>query len=79
MLCQYYWWFAPLGTPPDRIDVLATALEKLFQDSSFLVELDKSGALPEFRRGEAVREQIATEREKLKAFAPRFAGTAPPQ
>ncbi|MCA9120173.1 MAG: tripartite tricarboxylate transporter TctB family protein [Planctomycetaceae bacterium] len=61
-----FWW-APKGTPQDRIDVFATALRKAMQNEDVIERMRKIHCEPTFIRGEEMRKEIAARQATVSA------------
>ena len=59
-----YWWM-PKGTPPERVDVFADALEKAMQTDEIRQWLAKVQSEPTFARGEALQDRIVRLEEQV--------------
>ena len=53
-----FWW-APKGTPQDRIDVFANALQRAMQNEDVIARMKKIHNEPVFIQGEAMRQEVA--------------------
>lgn len=74
-MCMTSWWFAPKGTPQERIDILADALNKAFE-TDYIKESYKTQAVDHvFLRGDAVKKAIAKEAADIHRIGPRLRGT----
>ena len=73
--CMSSWWFAPKGTPQDRIDVLADAMEKAMDTDYMREQADKNGVEQGLIRGEELKQALAVETKKIMAIGPRLKGT----
>lgn len=67
--CLNYWWFAPAGTPDDRLDVLRDALEQAVALPELQEAMTSRGVTPEFYAGEALDARIAANIEALSSVA----------
>lgn len=67
--CFAHWWLAPKGTPKDRIDILANALEKAFATDLVQAKWKTLSMTPNFMKGAAVAERIKKDTQSvLKVF-----------
>lgn len=66
------WYLMPKGTPKDRIDVLADALEKASNDPEVAEMQKKMAILPNFARGEALVRIIAEQREAIMKIVKKY-------
>ena len=73
--CMSSWWFAPKGTPQDRIDVIADAMEKAMATDYMKEQSEKRGVEHGLIRGEELKQALAQETEKIMAIGPRLQGT----
>ncbi len=67
--CLNYMWFAPKGTPKERVDVLTDALRKAMELPELREAMIKRGVVPEFHTGEALLTRISDSQKALKAIA----------
>lgn len=65
-MCVDHWWFAPAGTPQDRVDILADAIEQAMALPEIQDWFNDRMNLPVFRRGEALREALEAEYALLR-------------
>ena len=65
----HYVWYAPAGTPPERIAVVADALEATISDEAFQEEMLSRSIEPAFLRGEALEEALDERWETIQAIA----------
>jgi putative tricarboxylic transport membrane protein len=72
---QTYYWFAPKGTPQDRVDILADALEKAMATDYIKDAFEKQTVDHVFMRGEAFRKKLAAESDKVMEVAERLRAT----
>jgi tripartite-type tricarboxylate transporter receptor subunit TctC len=63
-----YWW-APQGTPPDRVARLADAIEQAMQSEVLLDEMAALAIDPLFRRGDELKNWIASKEDIMRAVA----------
>ncbi|QDT29231.1 Tripartite tricarboxylate transporter TctA family protein [Gimesia panareensis] len=61
---SFYWW-APKGTPQERIDLLADTLEQAMQSDSVRNSLRALSIAPVFYRGEKLNEHISQSEKKF--------------
>ena len=73
--CMSSWWFAPKGTPQDRIDVIADAMEKAMASDYMNEQSKKRGVEHGLIRGEELNQALALETERIMAIGPRLKGT----
>lgn len=66
------WFFAPKGTPADRVDYLVKALEKSAKDPETLKVLDQQGFRATFLKGEALGKRIEDQDRVVKALAKKY-------
>ncbi len=59
-----YWW-APKGTPKEKIDAIADVLEKAMQSDSIRTQLARTHTEPLFARGESLKQIIADRMQTL--------------
>lgn len=59
-------YYAPKGTPQEVIDALATAIEKVTQNPSFIEKVEGLGLEPKFVKGEDSKAQVADWMEDLE-------------
>ncbi|MBD3306852.1 hypothetical protein GF339_10520 [candidate division KSB3 bacterium] len=64
-----YWFFMPEGTPMERVNYMADALEKAMQDPELVQKLESIAMIPTFLRGEELDQKIETEGKKIRAIA----------
>ncbi len=69
-------WLAPKGTPPDRITVVAKAIEAAMQDAEFKKRYDEQGIDPSYIPGPRLRQVLDQRMAGIKAVA---AEVKPPQ
>lgn len=74
-MCMTSWWFAPKGTPQDRIDTLADALEAAFETDEVKEAYEAQSVDHVFLRGEELDKAIATEAAAINRIGPRLRGT----
>ncbi len=70
-------WWAPLGTPAERISVIADALEKAMQSDSLRQRMDEWKIEPVFLDAEQLREEIAEREQDVRRVAARQLPTQP--
>lgn len=73
--CMYSWWFAPKGTPQDRIDTLADAMEKAMDTDYMRQVSEQQGVEHGLIRGQELKEKLARETKTIMAIGPRLKGT----
>jgi len=56
--CVDNWWFAPAGTPGDRVDVLADAFAEAMEDPEVLSAFEAQTITPTYLRGEELAAHI---------------------
>lgn len=61
-----FWW-APKGTPQDRIDVFANALQRAMQNEDVIERMKSIHCEPVFIRGEAMQKEIAARQAAVSA------------
>lgn len=66
---SFYWW-APKGTPQERIDLLADVLEQAMQSDSVRNSLRTLSIAPVFYRGEKLNEHISQSEKKFSELVP---------
>ena len=67
--CFAHWWLAPKGTPKDRTDTLANALEKAFATDLVQAKWKSLSMTPNFMKGAAAAERIKKDTASvLKVF-----------
>lgn len=66
---SFFWW-APKGTPPERIDLLADVLEQAMQTDSVRNRLQALSITPVFYRGEKLYENISQSEKKFSELVP---------
>jgi tripartite-type tricarboxylate transporter receptor subunit TctC len=64
-----YWWFAPKGTPADRLEFAAEMLERVYEHPGFQDGMRERGNRPTFVVGEAFREAVARDHESILRLA----------
>lgn len=62
-------WLAPKGTPPDRIAVVAKAIEAAMQDAEFKKRYDEQGIDPSYIPGPRLRQVLDQRMAGIKAVA----------
>lgn len=67
-----WWWFAPKGTPKDRVDYLAGMLKKAIEDPDVRKILKKQSYVDTYLAGEALQKKIASDYAYLKSLAKKF-------
>lgn len=72
-----FWWY-PKGTPKDRVDYLAAVLEKAMRTTFVRERLKKLLCRPVFLKGEALRQRIAAETQRLESVSLRPTIPLPP-
>lgn len=65
----HYVWYAPKGTPADRIEILADAVETVVSDDGFQQNLRDKAIEPRFLRGDALIKTLADRYEVIKTIA----------
>lgn len=73
--CMYAWWFAPKGTPAERIELLADAMEAATATEEMREFAEISGVDNVFLRGEELEAVLAQETRDIQAIADRLRGT----
>jgi tripartite-type tricarboxylate transporter receptor subunit TctC len=68
--CIQIWWWAPKGTPRDRIDTFAAALEKAAKTPYAIEALEKIANVPSFAKGDALRKLIAEYDANIRKVVP---------
>lgn len=63
-----YWW-APKGTPPERVALLADAIEQAMQSQQLQDEMAALSIDPLFRRGEELENWVKSKVETMRAVA----------
>jgi putative tricarboxylic transport membrane protein len=72
--CTFNWWLAPKGTPKDRLDALADALEKAMQ-TDYMKEHNKmQGVTDRYLRGQELVDAVWDENKKIMKIAKRLQG-----
>ena len=75
--CMHAWWFAPKGTPQERIEILADAMEAAV-DTDYMREFAEiSGVDNVFLRGAELEAVLGQETRDITAIGPRLQGVAP--
>lgn len=69
--CYDYWWLAPAGTPNDAVDTMADALEAAMESDRVKEAFRERAYTDVFRRGEAFKDFIAQEYERIAPVAVR--------
>ena len=64
-----YWYFMPPGTPQDRVDYMADALEKAMKDPQVLKRLQELTMIPTFKRDQELMDAIQTQGDRLLKLA----------
>lgn len=64
-----YWWFMPKGTPKERVEYFADALEEVMNMPEIIEKFKAKVMVPSFTRGEEFMKQIEEEGEKLMNIA----------
>ena len=64
-----YWYFMPPGTPRDRVEYLAGAIEQAMQDPTVVRRLEEMTLIPTFRRGEELNAAIREQGDRLLHLA----------
>jgi len=67
-----YWFFMPKGTPKDRVEYFADALEKTMQLPEIKEKMLAKVMVPSFLRGEELIKHIQEEGEKLMYIADKY-------
>jgi len=67
-----YWWFAPKGTPRDRVDALSKAIRSVFLSPEVQAEFDQRGFAPTFVDGEAFRALVKRDHDNIVELAHQF-------
>jgi tripartite-type tricarboxylate transporter receptor subunit TctC len=74
-MCMTSWWFAPKGTPQDRVDILTEALEQAFNTDYVKQSYEDKAVDHVFLKGTALKDAIAKEAEAIHKIGPRLRGT----
>lgn len=74
-MCMTSWWFAPKGTPEERVETLADALEAAFETDEVKEANETQSVEHVFLRGEELDQAIAAEAEAIHRVGPRLRGT----
>lgn len=72
----YYFW-APLETPPNRIRILADALQQAMQDPVTIRELERLALEPTFRTGDELKRHLAKRTRDFEVLATDAQQTSP--
>ena len=64
-----YWLFMPPGTPQDRVDYLADAIEKVMTDPEMVRRFTEMTMIPTFKQGAELRATISEQGERLLNLA----------
>jgi len=72
--CMQAWWFAPKGTPAERIEVLADAMAAAVETDYMREFAETSGVDNVMLRGEELRAALAQETRDIEAIGPRLRG-----
>lgn len=67
-----YCFYMPKGTPQDRVDYMADALEKVMKDPEVVAALDRMMMKPAFLRGQALTDRLTQQGEKIMAIAEKY-------
>lgn len=67
--CVDNWWFAPAGTPQERIDMIADALEAAMATEQIRQAFDAQTLAPTFMRGEALAAHVEEVNRQIQAAA----------
>ncbi len=67
-----WWWFAPKGTPQDRVNHIAGLLKDAMSDPDVQKLLKQQSDENTYLAGDALKEKIATEYEYIKKLAKQF-------
>lgn len=67
-----WWWFAPRGTPKDRVSYLAGTLKEAMADPELKRIMENQLYLPTFLEGDALDEKILSDFEFLKELALKY-------
>jgi tripartite-type tricarboxylate transporter receptor subunit TctC len=70
-----YWYFAPKGTPQERIDILADAIEAAMTDEEMKQRFSERGFTPSFLKGEAFAQAVNDADANIKQLAEEFGVT----
>jgi tripartite-type tricarboxylate transporter receptor subunit TctC len=70
-----YWYFAPKGTPQDRIDILTDAIEAAMTSDEMKASFTERGFSPSFLRGEEFAEAVNAADDNIKKLAVEFGVT----
>lgn len=68
------WWFAPKGTPQDRVDALAEALGAAMADEDLAANLEAKGISPNFLAGDELAARIDERAAQADGFADKLQG-----
>jgi tripartite-type tricarboxylate transporter receptor subunit TctC len=71
-----YWYFAPKGTPQERIDILADAIEAAMTSEEMKASFQERGFSPSFLRGEAFAQAVNDADANIKLLAEEFGVTS---
>ncbi|MGI9569227.1 MAG: Bug family tripartite tricarboxylate transporter substrate binding protein [Desulfobulbia bacterium] len=74
-MCMTSWWFAPKGTPQDRVDILTGALEGAFNTDYVKQSYEQKAVDHVFLKGTTLKDAIAKEAEAIHKIGPRLRGT----
>jgi putative tricarboxylic transport membrane protein len=74
--CMHAWWFAPKGTPEDRIQILVDAMEEATKTDYMREFAETAGVENVFLRGEELEAVLAQETRDITAIGPRLQGVA---
>jgi tripartite-type tricarboxylate transporter receptor subunit TctC len=67
--CVDNWWFAPAGTPEDRVEALADAFAKAMEDPEVVGPFEAQTISPTFLRGEELAAHVAEVDAQIQAAA----------
>lgn len=73
--CTTNWWLAPKGTPKDRLDVLAKAMEKAMQTDAMKKANASQGVTDRYMMGQEVVDAVWAENKKIMKIGKRLRGT----
>ncbi|WP_342595369.1 tripartite tricarboxylate transporter substrate binding protein [Salinicola lusitanus] len=65
----HYVWYAPKGTPADRIDIVADAIEAIVGDEQFQQRMLDRSIEPDFERGEALTQDLDARWQTMQSVA----------
>jgi len=68
---NFYWFFMPKGTPAERVNFMADALEQVMRDPEIIQRMVTMGMTPTYFRGAELQQRIDAEGKKLMDLAQR--------